>query len=158
MQATPSALLPVSQGKRWAREKMKKAPNTKMSSEIGLWITDHLATWFESGKCCVYQGPCNCKEYHTEGTHHFICGCLKCWVFSSSNLVSHCNSCAFHKMLRSPGYCSLHFHNGVIGIFRLVSAVKICKAQTGHPILSRQSRKHKLTHFLGYPWKNTWHW
>lgn len=46
VQATPSALLPVSQGKRWGRRKMNKAPNPKVSSGIGTQTTDHLAAWF----------------------------------------------------------------------------------------------------------------
>lgn len=62
MQPTPSALLPVSQGKRRGREKMKKAPNTKMSSEIGLWITDHLALDLNQVKVVFIRGHVTTKN------------------------------------------------------------------------------------------------
>jgi len=43
VQATPSASLPVSQGKRRGKGKMKNAANSKASSEMGSQTTDHLA-------------------------------------------------------------------------------------------------------------------
>lgn len=150
------ALAPVSQRKRRARDRMKKAPSQKWVQRLdpGLQVT--LQLHFESGsQSRIYWGSRKYKEHHTEDTQHFIFGCSTCYF------ITCCNSCASYKMPRPrlllpslPEWGYGYFQTG------LFSAAQICKAQTGQASLFSQPRKHKVTQFLAVccPWNEVYYW